>query len=102
MVYDYLKYVAIVGTLVMLAYGVSLFPPLTSGATSAGSGVSQAEYEATVGQELAYCESHAYDVDCACFAEVSGHILSQKQTRVPFAVYPDRTELARDQASGDC
>ncbi|GGX58679.1 hypothetical protein GCM10007385_29330 [Tateyamaria omphalii] len=102
MVYDYLRYVAVVGILLLLAFGVSLFPPLTSGATSVGSGVSQEEYEETVGQELAYCESNSYDVDCACFAQISGHILSQKESRVPFATYPDRTELARGQASKDC
>ncbi|WP_299602139.1 hypothetical protein [uncultured Tateyamaria sp.] len=102
MIYIYLRYLAIIGTVVLLLFGISFFPPLTSGGNSAGSGVSQAEYEEITGQELAYCENSAYDVDCECFAEISGHILSQQETKVPFAVYPDRTALARGQASGEC
>lgn len=102
MMRDYLKYVVMACILLLLVFGVSFFPPLTSGGNAAGSGVSQAEYEEIENQELAYCENSGYGVDCECFAEISGHILSQQNTRVPFTVYPDRTVLARHQASSEC
>ena len=36
------------------------------------------------------------------FAQVSAYVMSQDDTRAPFAYYPDRQSIARSQASDAC
>ncbi|WP_299628303.1 hypothetical protein [uncultured Tateyamaria sp.] len=78
------------------------FPSLTTGGGTLSAGVSQAEFEAAFGQELAYCQAQPDAVDCRCFANISGLILADAEPRVPGARYADKEELARGQAARSC
>ncbi|WP_299551451.1 hypothetical protein [uncultured Tateyamaria sp.] len=102
MAQEHRTYVAIIATCALLVLGVFLFPPLTTSSEPIAEGITQAEFEESVTQELAHCESQISNVDCECFASMSGYIQSQKAARVPFAVYADGQELARGQASSSC
>ena len=102
MSYKNFKYLGIICAVGAIVLGVSQLPPLTTGGTQAGHGVSQAEVQKVIAQELAHCEANAGEVDCECFAGVSGYILSNPEARVPSAYYVDRLELARGQASRRC
>lgn len=102
MLYSNFKYLSIIGAVGAIVLGVSQLPPLTTGGTQASSGFSKAEVQEVIAQELAHCEANAAEVDCGCFAGVSGYILSNPEAKVPSARYADRLELARGQASRSC
>ena len=94
--------------LVMLAIGasliflVSLVPPLTSGSSSVAPGVTHAELEAAVSEELAHCERLDSAMDCQCFAGISGYVRALETPEVPFTRSLDQMELARRQAAHSC
>ena len=102
MPYDYriLCYVILISTAVIL--GIFSVPPLTSGGTRTKNGVSQATFDATVSQELAYCQTQPEDINCRCFANISVAILTHNEPRVLGATYADKQELARGQAGHTC
>lgn len=53
-------------------------------------------------EEYVYCRASLPDVNCGCFAGVSGHILSHPVTADPRRTESDRVELARLQARQSC
>ncbi|MFT6022326.1 MAG: hypothetical protein ACI9PY_000435 [Ascidiaceihabitans sp.] len=83
-------------------YAVFSMPALTNGGTSNSLGVSQAEFDTAVTQELAFCQNQPDDINCPCFANLSGTILTDKEPRVRGAIYADKLELARGQAAATC
>ena len=95
----YLIMLAVGGALI---FSVSLLPPLTSGTVSVAKGVSQAEFQAAVSQEMTYCEERADNLDCQCFADISGYVVANKRAAVPFTRSIDQTVLARRQAEESC
>lgn len=84
-----------------IVYGVFSFPALTSGG-GGNTTVSQAEFEAVFNQELTYCLEKPADINCQCFANKSGVILSDRSPRTFGAEYADKQELARSQAELSC
>ncbi|WP_147106493.1 hypothetical protein [Tateyamaria sp. syn59] len=95
----YLVMLAIGGSIIL---GVSLVPPLTTSGVEIAPGVTQEEFEKAVSQELDYCEGLADDLDCQCYADVSGYIRANESVSVPFTRSIDQTTLARRQAAEDC
>lgn len=95
---------ALVALLVLPAiiYLIFMMPPLTSGGGGPLPGVSQAELEQAVNAEYAYCRASDTNVDCACFAQKSGVILSSNGPRVQGLVYAEKRDLARGQAEDGC
>ena len=87
-----------------VAYGVALFPALTT--TGTGTGASDVpdgtRSEAIRSQELNYCRDNVDDVNCRCFANISGLIQSDTAPRVSGAAYADKQQLARVQAGASC
>ena len=49
-----------------------------------------------------YCQSNLDNVNCQCFGQTAGHILSQEKPQVRGMEYADKTRLARDQAMRSC
>ena len=99
---DIRLYVVMIAIGASLIFAVSLVPPLTSGGSNLAPGVTQAEVEAAVSQELAHCEQLDDTVDCQCFADISGYVRALESPRVPFTRSLDQTELARRQAAHSC
>ena len=93
---------AVILTVSVIVYTVFFFPALTAGGYGNAKGVSEAEFAAVFAEELAYCRAQPDAVNCRCFAGVSGTIIVHKTPRVPTAIYADRKELARGQASASC
>ncbi|MDF3500563.1 MULTISPECIES: hypothetical protein [unclassified Sulfitobacter] len=85
-----------------VVYGVFQVPPLTSGGSGGASGANEAEFNAAVSEELAFCQAQPDAVNCRCFATKSAIIRSHQQPRVPTAVYADKETLARGQAAQGC
>lgn len=98
--YRFCLYVILAGAAAI--YGVFLVPPLTTGGNAGLTGISQTKFDETVSQELTYCLEQPNDINCRCFANLSGAILAHNEPRVPGAVYADKQELARGQATGSC
>lgn len=92
--------VLIVGAAV--TYGVFSTPSLMTTSAPSQSNVSQEEFNATVSRELAYCQGNTENINCRCFANKSGAILTETRPRIRNAVYADQTELARGQAANSC
>lgn len=91
----------ILGGLVVI-YVVFSFPALTASGNKSSTGVSEAEFERTVRQEMAYCRQQPEDINCQCFANLSGQILTHRTNKVHGATYADRQDLARGQAARAC
>ena len=102
MAYDFRILVFMFCGVAAVIYGIFLMPPLTSGGGQGRSGGNQEEFESTVREELAYCQKLPNDINCQCFAQKSGRILSHKEPRVPGATYADKHKLARGQAKRAC
>jgi hypothetical protein len=86
----------------VVVFGVFQMPPLTSGGNSGSSGLNEAEFKAALGEELAFCRKQPDAVNCRCFANKSAIIRTHQQPRVPSAIYADKEDLARGQASRGC
>ena len=88
----------IAGVAAALAIG-STFTPVIS--RSGNTDMTSAEVK-NAKQEYSYCRANLDDVNCACFAGISGHILSQQEPdfRGDFAV--DRSDLVRAQGMQSC
>lgn len=86
----------------LIVYGVSFFPPLTTAGTEDPTSSTPTRFDAVFSQELAHCQKSSYDVNCRCFADISGTILAENNPRVPGVVYANKQELARGQAMGSC
>ena len=85
-----------------VAYGVSLFPALTSGGEGGRSAEERARFRAAYSEERYYCEAVRMAVNCRCFANISGAIRANLRPRVPGFAYADQQELARWQAEDSC
>ncbi|MEX0367917.1 MAG: hypothetical protein AB3N22_17760 [Ruegeria sp.] len=95
----YIVMLAVGGSLIFV---VSLVPPLTSGGSTYAPGVSQAEIEDAISTERAHCEELDANIDCECYAGISGYVRALEPPRVPFSRFLDQTELARGQAANSC
>ena len=94
-----------VGLLLGSAFAVwaaSFLPTLTTSTTANNGLQDQAVFEQAYAEELSYCRAEEEDLNCRCFANVSGVVIASEQLRVPGARYPDRLEIARIQASDRC
>ncbi|MFK7834841.1 MAG: hypothetical protein AB8B60_01360 [Sulfitobacter sp.] len=100
--FDYRISLGVLGVAGVVLALVLQAPALTSGNGGGSNGVSQEEFDRTVGREYAHCRANDKDVNCACFANTSGRILTGGKPRVPGADYADQTQLARSQASAKC
>jgi len=87
------------GSAAVLTIVVSL--PVLTGVTPAAVSTTAA-HRATLDKEYAHCQAHEDGVDCACFSQKSGHILSFETPRVFGYAYGNKTDLARGQASEAC
>ena len=99
---DYRISLFVILIVALVAYGIFLFPALTSGGNAKSTGVNQARFDAVFNEEMNYCRSQSKDSNCRCFASISGNIMLQNTPRVPGAVYADKRELARGQAARSC
>ncbi|MEL7132854.1 MAG: hypothetical protein AAGK77_10610 [Pseudomonadota bacterium] len=95
-------YVGLIAIIVTLIVAVSFVPPLTTGGVEVSSGAVREDIEVTVSGELQHCESLVDDLDCRCYAGVSGYVLAQERVPVPFTQTMNQTELARTQAAQSC
>lgn len=86
----------------LVTYVVFLFPALTTSEAPGRTETSQVAFETLVQSERDYCESEVDNVNCRCFGDVSGLILSDTSPRVPRAEYAEKRELARGQAADKC
>lgn len=99
---DYRLLICLVFGGAAIVYGVFSFPALTSGGSGSSSSITPAEFEAVFNQEMDHCLERPDDMNCQCFANLSGTILADKTPRVFGAVYADKQELARSQAERSC
>jgi len=60
------------------------------------------EFRELVQQELSYCSGTLRNVDCVCFAQKSGHIMTHKRIETGTYTFPLKKDLARGQAVGTC
>jgi hypothetical protein len=88
----------IVGVVITLAIGSTFTPVIPRGSSSE---LTSREVANSI-QEMSFCSANLEDVNCACFAGISGHILSQDTPSFRGSVSVDRFELARAQASEAC
>lgn len=88
----------VVGAAVALGIGSTFTPVISRGG---GLAHSETEIKNAV-QEYSYCQTSLTDVNCRCFSEISGHILSQDIPDFRGSVALDRSQLARTQASQTC
>ncbi len=103
MAFDYRISLAVIAVVAGILLMVLQVPALTTGGGGGrSSSVNQEEFDRTVGREYAHCRANGKDVDCVCFANTSGRILTGGTPRVPGAHYADQTQLARDQADDRC
>ena len=80
---------------------VFTMPALTQGGGTSYSNGSPA-FRKAVEQELSYCSGAGLDVDCACFAQKSGHIMTHKRIQGGSHSYAHKKDLARGQAVDNC
>ncbi|MDJ0820928.1 MAG: hypothetical protein QNJ09_03830 [Paracoccaceae bacterium] len=99
---DYRLYLGVILTGGLIVFGVSFFPALTTGGSGSATSSFGPQYEAVFRAELDCCRENADDVNCRCFANISGIIQADTRPRVPGAVYADKQELARWQAAKSC
>ena len=52
--------------------------------------------------ETSYCRNNMTDVDCACFAQKSSHVMDNQAPRVREVRYVRPQHLARSQAGTSC
>lgn len=102
MLQDYRIALAIIAATGFAVYGVSHFPSLTTVDSPAPNAADPARAAAIFGRELAYCQENAADLDCRCFADISGAIQARERARLSGWVYADKQELARWQARDSC
>lgn len=81
--------------------GVSAVPPLTEGGLALNSPAAE---QATVAsaEERSFCQANTPGLNCHCFSQVSGHILSADQPQIYGYQYANKSDLARSQASKSC
>jgi len=88
----------VAGVVVTLAIGSTFTPVISRGAS-----VDRTSKEVEIGnQEYSFCQSEVSDVNCACFAGISGYILSQDVPEFRGSKAIDRSGLARTQAKQSC
>ncbi len=88
----------VVGIVVTLAIG-STFTPVIARTTWVDPVLTDNQ---NVVQEYSYCQTNMNDVNCSCFANVAGYVLSDKSPDFRGTVSMDKVELARYQASQSC
>lgn len=88
----------IAGAAVALAVGSTFTPVISRGGAVAPSAFEMANAV----QEFSFCQSSLENVNCRCFSEISGHILSQDSPDFRGTVSMDKSQLARTQASQSC
>ncbi len=98
--YRYILFAALACSTVI--FTIFLFPALTSRDDLNFLGPNHADLKATVSQELLHCQTRPSDIDCQCFASISGAILADNKPRIPGAWYFNKRDLARGQAADSC
>lgn len=88
----------VAGVVVALAIGSTFTPVISRGESKPPNAIEVANGV----QEFTYCQAELSDVNCACFAGISGHILSQEEAAFRGTVSVNRSDLARAQASQSC
>lgn len=99
---EYRIYVAMVLSGAAILAVVFSFPALTTGGYSPGVPATEAQLDEVIAEERDFCERQPEDLDCQCFAGVSGVVLLNGNPRVPGATYADQQDLARSQAAQKC
>lgn len=88
----------IAGVAGALVIGSTFTPVISRGGSSEISTLEIANSK----QEYSFCQSNLDDVNCACFAGISGHILSQKEPSFRGNYSVNRSDLARAQGMQSC
>ncbi len=88
----------VIGVVVTLVAG-STFTPVISRTTWVDP---QETTNEMVIREYAYCQSDMDDVNCACFSNVAGYILSEKRPDFRGTQSMNTVDLARSQATEAC
>lgn len=99
---DFRIYLFIILASGLTVYAVSFVPALTSDDSRGNAHVELRRYEAVFSHELAHCLERSDDINCQCFASISGLIQADESPALANAVYADRRELARGQAAASC
>lgn len=79
--------------------GISQLPALTEDTSSVEVGSTM---QIVMSQERSFCETYGQGVDCQCFAEKSGQIITNENSRDHRYLYADQRDLARGQALNSC
>ncbi|MBV7393934.1 hypothetical protein [Mameliella sediminis] len=94
-------YAAVLASVALLVAGVNRLPPLTQGGLprtgSPPPGLATAPADPAL-----WCRSNLTDVDCACFAQKAGEVMSTAHEPVQGMAYANRWDLARAQAGQSC
>lgn len=88
----------VAGVVIVLVIGSTFTPVISRGSGPTAS----AKAVAIAKQEYAYCRSNLDDVNCACFADIAGQVLSTDTPEFRGTVAADKFELARSQAMQSC
>ncbi|MGP6088013.1 hypothetical protein [Antarctobacter jejuensis] len=83
-----------------LVAGVQAFPPLTEGGLARS--VHPVVASGAAADPAAYCRENLSGVNCACFAQKAGEVLSKPYDPIQGLSYADRWDLARGQAGDSC
>lgn len=86
------------GAVSALLVGFNL-PPLTEDADAGPRG---AAHQASFQAEASFCRSNLPGMNCICFAEKSGFVLSEPQGDMRGWAYVDKQTLARTQGTASC
>ncbi|WP_417208123.1 hypothetical protein [Antarctobacter sp.] len=97
----WITYAAILGTVALLVAGVSTLPPLTEGGLPRSGPPPYGAASAPADPE-AFCRATLEGVNCACFAQKAGEVMSAPHKPVQGLAYANRWDLARAQAGESC
>ena len=95
----YTVHLYLIGLIVVALGAGTLVPPLT---TSRDWFADETPELRSVRSERSFCDNNLSNVDCVCYANKAGHVLSYDGPRLPAASLMDRERLARSQAAAAC
>lgn len=97
------RWMMVSGSLAVIAIlvsGIQLLPPLTEGGLPRS--VPPYGAESAPDDPEAWCRANLPGVNCACFAQKAGEVMSEPHEPIPGMAYANRWELARTQAGDGC
>ncbi len=86
------------GVAVILGIGSTFTPIVPRGEGQPA----EAGFAEAAAQEYGYCARNLDDIDCGCFANRAGQVMTHNAPTIRGAETIDRTELARMQATDSC